>query len=146
MNHSIIYYMYQVFQKTKFHSFKTSKFQSSKHSEFREIKVSKLQNWKNPNIHMSKISSSPNFKMFEFSNSKCSKLSFPKNELQISQFFESTLEYSHPQIRVPRCPKVPKIMKFEVFDFSHNKIRKLLVPNEAEQFDGTFRSFFSRFN
>ena len=42
------------------------------------------------------------------------------------------LVYTNPQIKVSTGPKNSEIMKIEVFGFSHNKMEKLLVQNEAQ--------------
>ena len=38
----------------------------------------------------------------------------------------------NPYIGVPTSPKIPEIMKIEVWGFSNNKTEKSLIQNEAE--------------
>ena len=57
---------------------------------------------------------------------------FPKMLPGSFLFFLDNLAYLNPQIRLPKGPRNPEIMKIEVVGLSHNKIEKVLIQNEAE--------------
>ena len=94
-------------------------------------KVSKLQ--------IPKIPRFPNFEIFKFPNSKFAESDVFKNYLldlfcllDLFLIFANNLVYSNPQIRDHTGPKKPDIMQMIVLRFSHNKIEKLVIGNEAE--------------
>ena len=57
---------------------------------------------------------------------------FTMNNRLINYVVNYSIIYYRYQVRVLTGPTNPEIMKVEVFGFSHTKIEKLLVPNEAE--------------